>query len=494
MSDKDNPFGLGGGGDRTVIRPNPGGRLPQAPVLPGEPGVVGTPPPPGTRPAPPPNVNYARPAPLPPGGGPTGSEDWISGTSPPADAQHLQRAEDLHFEELVARHENPIMRAAGPLLLLLGRLRVAMVSASFASLMEQVAAAVNFFDKEIRAAGVPAETAKTAKYIICATADDIVQNIPTEDRHVWTQYSMLSRFFGERTGGVRFFEELDRLKNEPAANYDVLELMHACLALGFQGLHRTSGGGVSQLQVIQRNLYETLRRIRPKVNLDLSPRWRGQNLAVQARRLRVPLWAIMGLAALALFGLFVGLRSLLGDASERVAEANLALHSGGKISLQRRLPAPPPPPPPAQVSQVQRIRAGLADVPGCSISVDPAGRWIAVRVCSAIMFASGQATVLPEFMPIADRIGKLIEEEKGPVMIIGHTDSQPLSAANRFKNNQILSVERAKAVAALMSTKVADPARFSTDGHGADEPIADNKTVDGRSRNRRVEFLITRAE
>ena len=29
MNDKDNPFGLGGGGERTVIRPNPGGRLPQ---------------------------------------------------------------------------------------------------------------------------------------------------------------------------------------------------------------------------------------------------------------------------------------------------------------------------------------------------------------------------------------------------------------------------------------------------------------------------------
>jgi type VI secretion system protein ImpK len=493
MNDKDNPFGLGGGGERTIIRPNPGGRLPTPP-----PGAAPTPqpfaPPPGSRPAPPPNVNVARPAPLPAKGGPTGSEDWIASTSRPAEPQNLQRAEDLRFDELAARHENPIMRAAGPLLLLLGRLRVAMVSASFASLMEQVAAAVNFFDKEIRAAGVPTDQANAAKYIICATADDIVQNIPTEDRHVWTQYSMLSRFFGERIGGVRFFEELDRLKNEPAANYDVLELMHACLALGFQGVHRTSGGGASQLQLIQRNLYETLRRIRPKVNLDLSPRWRGQALAAQGRRLRVPAWAVAGLAALALFGLFVGLRTLLGEASDRVAEANLALNPNGKITLQRRLPAPPPPPPPAQVTQVQRIRSELGDIPGCSISVDPAGRWIAVRVCSTIMFASGKADVLPQFMPVADRIAKLIDAEKGPVMIIGHTDNQPLSRTNRYKNNQILSVERAKAVAALMSGKVADPSRFSTDGHGPDEPIADNKTADGRARNRRVEFLITREE
>ena len=94
------------------------------------------------------------------------------------------------------------MRAAGPLLQLLGRLRVALMRASFASLMEQVADAVRFS----RPTSVPwpktsDQQANTAKYILCATADDIVQHISTEERHVWTQYSMLSRFFGERVGG-----------------------------------------------------------------------------------------------------------------------------------------------------------------------------------------------------------------------------------------------------------------------------------------------------
>ena len=111
------------------------------------------------------------------------------------------------------------MRAAGPLLLLLGRLRVALLRASFASLMEQVADAIKFFEKDIRSAGIPEQQANIAKYILCATADDIVQNIPTEDRHVWTQYSMLSRFFGERIGGVRFFEELDKALKDPLINY-----------------------------------------------------------------------------------------------------------------------------------------------------------------------------------------------------------------------------------------------------------------------------------
>ncbi len=489
MNDKDNPFGVGGGGERTVIRPNPGNRLPPAP-----PGAA----PQGGRAAPvapPPGSPYARPAPLPRAGGPAGSDEWIASTSrAPEPPGAMQRAEDLHFEELAAQHENPVMRAAGPLLLLLGRLRVAMVRASFASLMDQVDAAIKFFDKEIRAAGVPEDQAKTANYIVCATADDIVQNIPTEDRHVWTQYSMLSRFHNDRNGGLVFFQHLDRLKNEPALNYNVLELQHACLALGFRGVHGTSGGGASQLQQIQRNLYETLRRVRPKVTLDLSPRWQGQPLSALASRFHVPIWAVAGVAALALFGLFLLLRTMLGEASERVAAANIGLHPLTKIALQRRQPAPAPPPPPV-TTQLQRVRSSLEPgVPGCAMTADYAGKWIAVRICSGIMFEPGQAAVLPQFRPVAERIAQMIEKEPGPVTIIGHTDNQPLAPTNRFKNNQQLSVERARAAAAIVAPALSQANRIQTEGRGPDDPVADNKTVEGRARNRRVEFLVTRID
>ncbi len=148
---------------------------------------------------------------------PTPQEEWVSTpTAPLQPPSAAPAAPMLRVDELVAPNANPIMRAAGPLLQLLGRLRVALMRASFASLMEQVADAVKFFETDIRSAGISEHQANTAKYILCATADDIVQHIPTEERHVWTQYSMLSRFFGERVGGVRFFEILDHLKVRPA--------------------------------------------------------------------------------------------------------------------------------------------------------------------------------------------------------------------------------------------------------------------------------------
>jgi type VI secretion system protein ImpK len=430
------------------------------------------------------------PAPAAVSGAP-GGEEWIQ-TPTPRPSAPLPHAPDLRVDELAAPNENPIMRAATPLLLLLGRLRVALLRASFASLMEQVAEAVSFFERDIRSAGIPADQANVAKYILCATADDIVQNIPTEDRHVWTQYSMLSRFFGERIGGVRFFAELDRAKPDPVVSYPLLELFHSCLALGFQGLHRHSPSGQTALQQIQRNLYETLRRVRPKVVRDLSPRWQGQALANRSSRVRVPVWTVAAVTAVALFGLYILLRTLLGDGSEAAAAATAVLHPRDKVEIARRIFTPPPAP--AAIGQCDRIMAALGpEIAAGRISCAATGNQIIIRVGDLILFESGEAIVKPQFKPVAERIAAVLDKESGFVRVVGHTDSRPIKTV-RFASNFELSVERAKAVAALLRQRLAQPDRVTTDGKGADQPIASNSTPEGRAKNRRVEILIPRTD
>lgn len=504
MNDKGkgaNPFGQV---ERTIIRPNPGGRLPPTPE---------SQPPPAGPPMPQPRAPYA---PTPPSTSPSSAyspqpaayasapvsqlqEDWISTPSTPvAPPITPASASTLRVDELAAPNANPIMRAAGPLLQLLGRLRVALLRASFASLMEQVADAVKFFETDIRSAGISEQQANTAKYILCATADDIVQHIPTEDRHVWTQYSMLTRFFGERVGGVRFFEILDRLKLDPLGNYPVLELQHACLALGFQGMHRTLPNGQASLQVIQRNLYETLRRVRPKPATDLSPHWRGQNLAARRQRVRVPVWMVAAVVAALLTAGYFTLREMLSGRAEHVAAATLALHPGDPIELKRRIIAPPPPPPPPppadRITQLQRIRNALAaEKTACAMTADQTASFIVIRVCDLALFAPGQATVLDTFRPVAARVAATLEKEPGRIKVVGHTDSSPIRNV-RFPSNFELSVERARAVAAALKPGLSNPGRVDIDGKGPDMPIASNATPDGRARNRRVEIFIERSE
>jgi type VI secretion system protein ImpK len=509
MSDRDKPVNPFGRGERTIIRPNPGGKLPPASAA-QPPAGEGPAARPAYSPSPVPSPGAAPSSsfsPVPQGpsyaAAPTShpSEEWISTpTQPSAQQAMLPPGPPLRVDDLVAPNANPVMRAAGPLLQLLGRLRVALMRASFASLMEQVADAIKFFEKDIRSAGISEHQANTAKYILCATADDIVQHIPTEERHVWTQYSMLSRFFGERVGGVRFFEILDHLKVDPLVNYPVLELQHACLALGFQGIHRTSTGGLANLQVIQRNLYETLRRVRPKTMSDLSPNWRGQALAARRQRLRVPVWLVAAVAAALLTGSYFVLRTLLAGRSENAAEVALALHPTDPIELKRKViapppPSPPPPPPqPDRITQLQRIRNALAkENTACAMTADQTASFIVIRVCDLALFSSGQATILDGFKPIAVRVAATLDKEPGRIRVVGHTDSSPIRTV-RFPSNFELSVERSKAVAAALKPGLTDGSRVDVEGKGADAPIAPNTTPEGRAKNRRVEIFIERSE
>jgi type VI secretion system protein ImpK len=468
--------------------PVPGSPYAAPPGYPGAPPAAAPYPPAGAQ-------QYALP-----GQTPT-PEEWIQSQQQQAPQQppKQSRVAELRIEELAAPHENPMMRSAGPLLLLLGRLRVALMRASFATLMEQVADAIKFFEKDIRNAGIPEDQANTAKYILCATADDIVQNIPTEDRHVWTQYSMLSRFFGERVGGVRFFEILDRTKMDPLNSYPLLELQHACLALGFQGLHRTTPNGQAQLGQIQREVYEILRRVKPKVIHDLSPRWKGQALAATISRLRIPVWAVASLATALLIALFLVLRSLLTGGAEAAAAKTILLHPLDQISIFRKVPAPPPPPPPPPppsrvMTQLERVKAALApEIKAGQISVAQTANSIIIRVGDLILFDSGKADVKEKFKPVAARIVEMLTKEHGWIKVVGNTDNVPIHNP-RFPTNWHLSVARANAVAAILKSGLPKPDRIETEGKGPDVPIATNDTAEGRQKNRRVEVSIERTD
>src|SRR6202046_5056628 len=181
--------------------------------------------------------------------------------------------------------------------------------------MDQVTQAIEQCEIAARASGAPNDQIETAKYALAATADDIVQNLPTADSRVWTQYSML----------VRFFKELERAKQNPAVNLGVLEVMHACLSLGFEGVYRASGGP-GAAQGIRRDLYETIRRAQPKTIEDLSPHWRGQTVPLSGSRLQVPVWAVAALAALVLLGAYLYLRHALSARVESLALRRARVH------------------------------------------------------------------------------------------------------------------------------------------------------------------------
>jgi type VI secretion system protein ImpK len=386
---------------------------------------------------------------------------------------------------------NPITAAAAPLLILLGRLRLMIVDMQAVPLMNHVAEAIVEFEKKILAAGVSREDVQIAKYALCGTADDIVQNLPGTDRHVWMQYSMLARFFQVRTSGVGFFEELNKILANPAPRYDLLELMHACLSLGFEGQYRGSAGGDTELQRVRRDVYQTLRHLKARSDDDISPRWRGMSMMMRDLGSRIPIWAIASLAALGLVGVYILLRFVLSNDANLLAERLIALHPGDQITIERAA-FQPYVAPESDSTQLDRIRAVLApEIAAGGMAVEAVGEQIVVMVDNLILFASGKADVKQEFVPVAQRIAEALNPEPGPIHVIGHTDNVKPRASGPFKSNFDLSVARAKSVEAVLAASLSDAGRLVVEGKGEDEPIADNKTAEGRQENRRVLMIRT---
>lgn len=390
---------------------------------------------------------------------------------------------------------NPLMHAATNLLILLGRLRTGLVDMQPDPLIAHVTRAIDDFERQALAANVPQQDVIDSKYALCATADDIVQNLPGADRSMWQEYSMVARFFGERASGVGFFQKMDEVMRAPGQRFYVLELTLICLSLGFEGQYRALPNGAVELSRIRGAIYETLRRVQPRPDDDLSIKWMPVILGGKRRRRLVPLWVMGATAAVLLVAVFATLSTLLIWKTTDVRTSILALHQGQPaIAIERSQPIIAAYT--AQEStQLERIRAGLAEeIDAGQVEVDRNNEWVFVRLGDALQFGSGSSDLTGEFDELAAAIGGTLDDEPGPVRVVGHTDSIPPSGRGRYKTNEQLSVARAQTVATILSDILSQPDRIMSEGKGSVDPIADNGTREGRARNRRVEIMIPRED
>ncbi|WP_027035534.1 type VI secretion system protein TssL, long form [Mesorhizobium ciceri] len=395
---------------------------------------------------------------------------------------------------------NPILAAAAPLLMLLGQLRLIAVERQAEPLAEHVIEAIDRFDRTLEKSGVAEEDARIAKFILCETADDLIGNLPWPRKDAWARHSMLSQFFHVEPRGTGFFEALNNILASPEAHYDLLELMHACLSLGFEGQYRGLTREDTNLERVRRDVYETLRYFRARAGADISPHWQGLASTMTQSSTRLPLWVVAAAASALLTAAFFALRVFITNEGDATAGELLALNPSTPIAIERASVAPLAEPakvvpPAATTTQIDRIRSALAkEVESGGLTIGTKGDFIVVEINNLLLFKSGRAEAKPEFQPIAADIAAALEPERGPIRIVGHTDNVKPRKSSPFKSNFDLSVARAKAVETMMAPKFSDPSRLTVDGKGEDEPIADNATPEGRTKNRRVDVMIAKEE
>ena len=103
-----------------------------------------------------------------------------------------------------------------------------------------------------------------------------------------------------------------------------------------------------------------------------------------------------------------------------------------------------------------------------------------------VLFDFDKSNIKPEAGAILDRLVAFMNENKDKrASLSGHTDSVGTDAYN-----QALSERRVNSVRDYVVKKGVNSERVSGQGFGESKPIADNKTAEGRSKNRRVEIKV----
>jgi hypothetical protein len=107
-------------------------------------------------------------------------------------------------------------------------------------------------------------------------------------------------------------------------------------------------------------------------------------------------------------------------------------------------------------------------------------------ILNNILFEIGKSVLLPKSFEELDSLAQYLKQySKLLIEISGHTDN-----TGTDKDNQLLSENRAKAVADYLIMKGIDKTRVSFKGYGSINPIVSNNTDEGKAKNRRVEIII----
>ena len=377
---------------------------------------------------------------------------------------------------------DPLLHAAGPLLLLAGRLRQSSQAVDTAALRRQLVSEVRGFEEKARNSGVVPDQIAAARYALCATLDEAILSTPWGSTGEWGAQPLLVVFHRETWGGEKFFQLLERTQADPRQYAGLLEVLYSCLSLGFAGKYALDPQGQMQRDKLQHELHERIRGVRGQAPPALSEHWEGVHDRTNPLLKYVPLWVVAAAGLAVLTSAYLYFRAQLGNR----AEPTLAALS--QLGVQDFTTVVPPPAP--AVAPDRTLKILLADLEQQGVlSVEEQGARSTVTIAGLDLFASGSAQINAQYHAILERVAVALNDLPGPVLVVGHTDDQPIRSF-KFQNNYELSAARAMAVVKDLEATLAEPARLRSTGVGSSQPrFEPPDTAENRARNRRVEII-----
>jgi chemotaxis protein MotB len=227
-----------------------------------------------------------------------------------------------------------------------------------------------------------------------------------------------------------------------------------------------------------------------------------------------PTWAItfsdLSLNMLCMFALMLSFSHLQKEEFSSLAGSMRAAFGAGPAHPTEAHGAEPRTNEPQQVNAVQHI-ASTAVAGGAALSVPPAerdvqrllaargldvsveveqsARGLVLRVRDRALFASGSAEILPEADALLGAVLELSRSFPGTLAVEGHSDDRPIHTA-QFPSNWELSAARAASVVRYLLGAGLNSEAVHIAGYADSKPLASNLELEGRTRNRRVEFVF----
>ena len=127
--------------------------------------------------------------------------------------------------------------------------------------------------------------------------------------------------------------------------------------------------------------------------------------------------------------------------------------------------------------------ASLAEI----AKVKEESRGVVITLSGSVLFATGKSDLLPIAKEKLNQVAKALTDQGFKAIVVqGYTDS-----VGSATDNEALSMRRAQSVRDYLVTRGVPSEKATAEGKGASNPVADNKTPDGRAENRRVEIVVT---
>ena len=126
----------------------------------------------------------------------------------------------------------------------------------------------------------------------------------------------------------------------------------------------------------------------------------------------------------------------------------------------------------------------------CKIEAPKQFQEVIAKAYDNLTFKTGSATITNTSFKFLDDIAEYMKANPSfSLSIVGHTDN---TGSDEY--NQKLSEDRAESVKSYLVKKGVGEISITAEGKGESEPIADNNTPEGRDKNRRVVFSVTKLE